>query len=106
MERQFEGYIKTTWPATPTHKSLPIFFILCLPSLSLSQSQAKKERRKKKEEEEEEEEKPTARRVFMSKVLILFFFVICLIILVRYVSYLMLVHGLVGESSKGKEKKN
>ena len=95
---------RTPWPATNPHKTLPILLILVF-HLSLSPSHPKPKKKKKKKKKEEEEEGTALARVFG----LYFYFIflcLCFMFMLRYMSYLLFNLGLVGESSKGKEKKN
>ena len=65
----------------------------------------KKKKKKKEEEEEEEEERGRHLKGVWADFHFSFFIVICLYIMLRYISYLVFVFGLVGDLSKGKEKK-
>ena len=96
-----EGLYKGKWPTIP--HPIPSFFLFSFFS-SLSHSLKSKRRRRKKKEEEEEEEEATAQGDFVHRVLVSFFFSHFYDDHDYLVSYLVLVHDLVGGTSKGKEK--
>ena len=73
--------------------------------LSLSTFLSSKRKKEKKKKKKKKRKKGTAQEGFLHKFLFHFFLLICFMIILRYMSYLVFNLGLVGESSKGKEKK-